>query len=155
MALYYTQSAENAPGAKLKTHPWINPVSPASAKMLARVCNAFTRHPIELESYPNHPRIQQVFHLKSKKTFFVFGLGIAGETTASGDVFAFFWPPSPGPGPQPIGPLFWLKIFWKRVFRPMNDFLAYRERKLWLINQLLTKILLPQKPLWGGFLPRQ
>jgi len=27
------------------------------------------------------------------------------------------------------------------------DFLAYRERKLWLVNQKLTKILLPQKPL--------
>jgi len=29
----------------------------------------------------------------------------------------------------------------------LNDFLAYQERKLWLINQKLTKILLPQKPL--------
>jgi len=25
----------------------------------------------------------------------------------------FFWPPLPGPGPQSIEPLFWLKIFWK------------------------------------------
>jgi len=66
---------------------------PASAKILARVCNAVTCHPIELESYPNQPRIQQVFCLKSKKTVFVFGLGFAGGTAASGGVFDFFWPP--------------------------------------------------------------
>jgi len=30
-----------------------------------------------------------------------------------GFFFCFFWPPLPGPGPQPIEPLFWLKFFWK------------------------------------------
>jgi len=85
----------------------LNPISPAPSKILAQVCNAVTRHPIVLESYPNHPRIQQVFCLKSKeKTIFVFGMGFSGGTAASGDVFAFFWPHLPGPGPQPIGPLF-------------------------------------------------
>jgi len=38
---------------------------------------------------------------------------------------------------------------------PLIDFLAYWERKLWLIDQKLTKILLPQKPLWGAFHPMQ
>jgi len=51
---------------------------------------------MELESYPNHPRIQQVFCLKEKKKIFVFGLGFAGGTAASGGVFAFLatftWP---------------------------------------------------------------
>jgi len=37
---------------------------------------------------------------------------------------------------------------------PLTDFLAHRERKWWLINQKLTKILLPQKPLWGAFRPQ-
>ena len=60
-------------------------------------------------------------------------------------VFLFFWPPLPGPEPQPIGPLFWLKIFLETrpksaSLEPLDDFLAYRERKLWLINQKLTKI---------------
>ena len=78
---------------------------------MAQVCNAVTRHPIKLESYPNDPRIQQVFCLKSKKNIFVFGVGFDGGTAASGGIFAFLWPPLPRPGPQPIGPLFWLKIF--------------------------------------------
>jgi len=139
----------------------LNPLSPAPAKILAQVCNAATRHPIELACYPNHPRIQLVFCLKSKKkTIFVFGLRFAGGTAASGGVFAFFGPPLPGPGPQPIGLFFWLKIFLETrpksaSLEPLNDFLAYRERKLRLINQKLTNILLPQKPLWGAFLPRQ
>jgi len=38
---------------------------------------------------------------------------------------------------------------------PSIDFLAYRERKLWLINQKLTKILLPRKSLLGEFHRRQ
>ena len=65
-----------------------------------------------------------------KKNFFVFGLGFSGGTATSGDVFAFFYPPLAGPGPQSIGPFFWLKIFLET--RPksaslehLNDFLAY------------------------------
>ena len=92
-------------------------LSPALAKILPQVCNAVTRHSIELESYPNHPRIQQVFCLKSKKTVFVFGLGFAGVTAASGCVLLFLatftWPWTPT-----IGPLFWLKIFWKLSQNP-------------------------------------
>jgi len=34
--------------------------SPAKAPNLAEFCNPITRQAIELESYPNHPRIQQV-----------------------------------------------------------------------------------------------
>jgi len=89
---------------------------------------------------------------------FIFGLGFAGGSAASWSIFAFFWPPLPDPGPQSIGPLFWLKILWETrsksaSLEPLNDFLAYRELKLWLINQKLTEILLPQKPLWGHFTP--
>jgi len=76
-----------------------NPLSPAPANILAGVCNAISPHPIELESYPNHSRIQQVFCLKSKKTVIVLGLGFAGGTAATGGVFAFFatftWPWTP------------------------------------------------------------
>jgi len=53
-----------------------NPLSLAPATILAQVCNAVTRHRIELESYPNHPRIQQVFCLKSKKKYFRFRFGV-------------------------------------------------------------------------------
>jgi len=38
----------------------INPLSPAKAPNLAEFCNPITRQAIELENYPNHPRIQQV-----------------------------------------------------------------------------------------------
>ena len=119
--------------------------------ILAQVCNAVTRHPIELENYPNHPRIQQVFCLKSNKNDFRFRSGVRWGDRCKW-CFCCFWPPLPVPGPQPIGPLFCLKISLETrpksaSLEPLNDFLAYRERKLWLINQKLTKILLPQKPL--------
>jgi len=38
----------------------VNPFSPAKAPNLAELCNPTTRQAIELDSYPNHPRIQQV-----------------------------------------------------------------------------------------------
>jgi len=38
----------------------LNPFSPAKKPNLAEICNPITRQAIELESYPNHPRIQQV-----------------------------------------------------------------------------------------------
>jgi len=89
-----------------KSFPFQNPLSPAPAKILARVCNAVTRHPIELESYLNHPRVQQVFCLKSKKTVFVFGLGFAEGTGASGGVFAFFGHLYLALDPNPFGHYF-------------------------------------------------
>jgi len=52
----------------------------------------------------------------------------------------------------PMDHIFGLKIKLKTKSKPASiepliDFLAYRELKLWLINQKLAKILLPQKPL--------
>jgi len=38
----------------------LNLFSPAKAPIRAELCNPITRQVIELESYPNHPRIQQV-----------------------------------------------------------------------------------------------
>jgi len=37
-----------------------NPFSPVKAPNFAELCNPITRQAIELESYPNHPWIQQV-----------------------------------------------------------------------------------------------
>jgi len=37
-----------------------NPFSPGKATNLAELCDLITHQAIELESYPNHPRIQQV-----------------------------------------------------------------------------------------------
>jgi len=50
---------------KQLVHIWIiwsslNPFSPVKAPNLAEFCNPVTRQAIELESYTNHPRIQQV-----------------------------------------------------------------------------------------------
>jgi len=37
-----------------------NPFSPVKAPNLAELCNPITRQAIMLDSYPNHPWIQQV-----------------------------------------------------------------------------------------------
>ena len=75
----------------------INPFSPAPSKILAQVCNVVTRNPIELESYPNHPRIQQVFCLKSKKNDFRFRFRVRWGDRCKRGCFCFFlatftWP---------------------------------------------------------------
>ena len=41
-------------------NPKLNTFSPAKAPNLAEICNPITRQAMELESYPNRPRIQQV-----------------------------------------------------------------------------------------------
>jgi len=72
--------------------PSVNPFSPAKALNLAELCDPITRQVIELESYPNHLRIQQV--LESKK-FFVFGGGISGGDVtekACFENFSHLWP---------------------------------------------------------------
>jgi len=48
------------------------PLRPEMAKIGAGTLLAITRQPLELESYSNPLRIQQVSWSKSKKTFFVF-----------------------------------------------------------------------------------
>jgi len=53
-------------------------------------------------------------------------LAFAGGNVTS----AFFWPPSPGPGPQPIDPFFWLMFFLETrqksaSLEPLNGYLAY------------------------------
>jgi len=39
----------------------VNPLGPGFTPFFAEICNPTTRQAIELESYPNNPRIQQVF----------------------------------------------------------------------------------------------
>jgi len=55
----------------VKVHKWVDqkkigvvinmfsPFSPAKSPNLAEICNPITHQVIELESYPNHPRILQ------------------------------------------------------------------------------------------------
>jgi len=61
---------------------------------------------------------------------------IVGDV-ASGDVFAFFWPPLPGPGRQSIEPYCWLTFCLEtrpksESLEPLNGFLAYLEPKPWI-----------------------
>jgi len=73
----------------------------------AEICNPITRQAIELESCSNLLQIQQVLQSKSEKNFsFLLGFFV-GERHK----WDCFWQPLPGPGPQPIEPLLWLKIF--------------------------------------------
>jgi len=44
-------------------------LGPGFTPFFAELWNPTTRQAIELESYPNHPRIQQVLQSKSKKGF--------------------------------------------------------------------------------------
>jgi len=107
----------------------VNPFSPAKAPNLAELCNPITRQAIEPESYSNHPRIQQVLWSKSKKTFFVFGGGFLEVTSQRRHVLEILATLA-GPEPQPIDPLFWLKILLKTrsksaSIEPWIDLLAY------------------------------
>jgi len=57
-------------------------LSASVGHFFAKVCNAMTHQPIELENCSNHLRIQQVFWLRMKKIFFVLGLGFSvGDAT--------------------------------------------------------------------------
>ena len=102
--------------------------------------------------------IQQVLNCRSKN-FFILGMSFSGGNDTSRGVFALFWPSLPGPGRCPNGTFFGLNVLlesWLKYesLEPLINCLAHRELKLWLINQKLTRILLPQKPLWGAFHPR-
>ena len=98
--------------------------------------------------------------LEIEKKIFVFGLGFDGGTAASGGVLAFFGHLYLALDHNPLGHYFGSRFSWKlgqnpASLEPLADFLAYREGKLWLINQKLSKILPPQKTLWRAFRPRQ
>jgi len=106
-------------------------------------CNALICHATELESYPNHPRIQQVFCLKSKKAVFV--LRFAGGTAASGDVLLFFGHFHLALDLNPLGNYFGLKFFWKLGQNPH----LYRFKKKFIIPNTYWCIWNPtshQKP---------
>ena len=75
--------AKNLIKSFIKAFEMLNPFSTTKAPNLAELCNLITCQAIELESYPNHPRIQQVLQSKSKKKrFFRFRWGISeGDVT--------------------------------------------------------------------------
>ena len=109
--------------------PPLKPLTTSSANILAGTFLAINGQLQKLESCLNPVHIQQVFWLTlKKKTFFVIGLVFAGGNFTSGSVFAFFWPPLPGP--QSIDPFVWLKFFLETRLKfaslePLNGFLAY------------------------------
>ena len=51
---------------------------------------AINRQPLELESCSNPLRIQHVFSLTSKKTFFILGLRFSGGTSQVGVFLCYF-----------------------------------------------------------------
>jgi len=51
---------------------------------------AKNRQSLELESCSNPPRIKQVFQLRSKKTFFIFGLAFSGGDVTMRACFQIF-----------------------------------------------------------------
>ena len=71
-----------------------------------------------------------------KKKFFVFGGGFLEVTSQWGHVLEF-WPPLAGPGPQHIGPFFWLKVLLTTIH-------IYRALD-WLASISVAKIM-GQKP---------
>jgi len=63
-----------------------------SVPRFTELCNPITHQAIELESHPNHPRIQQVFYLKSKKKVFRFRWGDFWRWRHNESMFWKFWP---------------------------------------------------------------
>ena len=125
------------PIATVLKFPWsysiqasFDPFSPAKTPNLTEICNLMSRKAIELESYPNHPRIQQVLWSKSKKNDFCFRWRDFWRWRHKEDMFWKFWPLLACPRPQPIAPLFWLKVLLKTRSKcvsaePWIDLLAY------------------------------
>ena len=111
--------------------PFFYPFSPAKAPNLAELRNPITRQGIELESYPNHSRIQQVLWSKLK-TFFIFRWGISGGDVtekACFENFSLLWPAL---GPKPLTHSFGSEFCWTRKTKsrsasidPWIDLLAY------------------------------
>ena len=90
-----------------------NPCSPAKAPNLADLCNPISRQTIELESYPKPSTDSASLEVKiEKKTFFVLGGGFLEVASRRGHVLEILATLA-GPGPQPIDPLFWLKVYLK------------------------------------------
>ena len=118
----------------------INPFSPAKAPNLAELCNPITRQAIELDSYPNHPRIQQNLVIKIEKHVFRFWWGDLWKWRHKEGMFWKFWPLLAGPGPQLFDPLFWLKVLLKTRRKS-----ASIEPWDWLASISLAKIM-GQKP---------
>jgi len=78
-----------------------SPLSPGQATFLTRPLQIITRQAIELESYPNNPRIQQVLRLKLKKKRFSFSVwGSLGRRPQVGVfwlflvTFTWLWTPT-------------------------------------------------------------
>ena len=98
-----------------------------SVPRFTELCNPITHQAIELESHPNHPRIQQVFYLKSKKKSFSFSVrGFLEVTSQWEHVLEIL----ANPEPQPINPFCWLKVLLKTrsksaSIEPLIDLLAY------------------------------
>ena len=72
-----------------------NPFSPAKTTFHAELCNPITCQAIELESYSNPLRIQQVLQTKLKKKFFFkffrFRSFLSGGNVTSGGVFGYIY----------------------------------------------------------------
>jgi len=108
-----------------------------------------TCRPIELESWSNPLRIQQVFDLRSKKFFFGLDFGFFVCYVTMRACLGNFRPILPGPGPQANTKFFSLNIFldsWleNESLEPLTDMLAYLDLKLCLKNQKMVKLLLPK-----------
>jgi len=100
-------------GTQWRTHSNFlkNPLSPACATFLVKLCNPITRQAIELESCSNPLRIQQVLWSKSKKQFSV-SVGvfwrICHKRTCFGKV-GHIWPAL---GPNPLTHSFGTNVCW-------------------------------------------
>jgi len=105
------------------------PLTTTKANILARTLLATTRQAIELESYPNHSRIQQVFGSKSKKTLFVFGLGFLGGPLQVGVFWLFLatftWPWTPTHWAIILAQDFLETRPKSASLEPLNDFAPY------------------------------
>jgi len=78
-----------------------SPFRPSKAPNLAEICNPITRQAVELENYPNHPRIQQ-FVIEIEKNVFRFRWGVSGGEVTKKACFGNFGLLWLALGPNPL-----------------------------------------------------
>ena len=87
--------------------------------------------------------------LEIEKQIFCLDFGFFVFYVTMRECLGNFHPNFPGPGPQANAKFFSLNVFvesWleNESSEPLIDFLAYLDGKVWLKNQTMVKILLPQ-----------
>jgi len=133
--------------------PERNPLRTSKPLWWQQLWPVITCRPIELESWSNLLRIQQVFDLRSKKNFSAWVLGSLCVTSQWEHVWAILgqlcltWAPMRKYFPQ----CFYGFLTRKRVFRALDWLVSVSGSKIMPQKPKTVNILLPKTLIWGEF----